>query len=173
MNVRNALKAAAIALSLPLFLLADISPEAPFGLTLGREATAIVGRPATPMSYAGVARRTTARVVTTEAVVVSSAAAASTAAATSAAAAQQQAVAQQQAATAQQQAAVAQQQAAVAQQQAAQAAGSPPIGTVAQALPAGCTGVAKGGVEYYRCGTVYYRAAFQGNNLVYITVAQP
>ena len=173
MKLRNPLKATLIALSLPLLLLADVAPDAPLGLTLAREAAAIIGAPLTPMSYAGVARRTTVRVATTTtAVAASSAAAASTAAATSTAA-QQQAVAQQQAATAQQQAAVAQQQAAVAQQQAAQAAGSPPIGTVAQALPAGCTGVAKGGVEYYRCGTVYYRAAFQGNNLVYVTVAQP
>jgi hypothetical protein len=171
MNVRNTLKVAAVALSLPLLLLADLSPDAPFGIALGREAAAIIGRPPTPMSYAGVARRTTARVVTTEAVVVSSAAAASTAAATSAAA-QQQAVAQQQAATAQQQAAVAQQQAAIAQQQ-AQAAGAPAIGTVVQALPAGCGAVAKGGVEYYQCGSVFYRAAFQGNNLVYVTVAKP
>ena len=160
MKLRNPLKATLIALSLPLLLLADVAPDAPLGLTLAREAAAIIGAPLTPMSYAGVARRTTVRVATT------------TTAATSAAAAQQQAVAQQQAATAQQQAAVAQQQAAVAQQQ-AQAAGSPPIGTVVQALPAGCAGVAKGGVEYYRCGTVYYRAAFQGNNLVYVTVAQP
>lgn len=160
MKLSNPLKATLIALSLPLLLLADVAPDAPLGLTLAREAAAIIGAPLTPMSYAGVARRTTVRVATT------------TTAATSAAAAQQQAVAQQQAATAQQQAAVAQQQAAVAQQQ-AQAAGSPPIGTVVQALPAGCAGVAKGGVEYYRCGTVYYRAAFQGNNLVYVTVAQP
>ncbi len=83
MNLRNPLKAAPIALSLPLLLLADISPEAPLGLTLGREAAAIIGRPLTPMSYAGVARRTTARVDDHEAVAVSSAAAASTAAATS------------------------------------------------------------------------------------------
>jgi hypothetical protein len=173
MNPHHPLKAAAVAVSLPLLLLADVAPDAPLGLTLAREAAAVIGAPLTPMSYAGVARRTTVRVATTTtAVAATSAAAASTAAATSAAAAQQQAVAQQQAATAQQQAAVAQQQAAVAQQQ-AQAAGSPPIGTVVQALPAGCAGVAKGGVEYYRCGTVYYRAAFQGNNLVYVTVAQP
>ena len=50
---------------------------------------------------------------------------------------------------------------------------SPAIGTVVPALPAGCAAVAKGGVEYYQCGSVYYRAAFQGNNLVYVTVAQP
>ena len=26
-----------------------------------------------------------------------------------------------------------------------------------------------GGVDYYKCGVNYYRAAFQGNNLVYVT----
>ena len=171
MNLHDPLKAAAVALSLPLLLLADISPEARFGLMFGREATAIVGRPATPVSVAGVARRTTVRVATTSAVAVSSTAAASSAAATSAAA-QQQAVAQQQAATAQQQQAVAKQQAEVAQQQ-AQAAGVVPVGTVEAALPAGCVAAPKGGVEYYQCGPNYYRAAFQGNNLVYVSVAKP
>ena len=83
MNVHNASKAIVLGVALPFLLLAEVSPEAPLGLTLAREAAAIVGRPLTPMSYAGVARRTTARVVTTEAVVVSSAAAASTAAAAS------------------------------------------------------------------------------------------
>jgi hypothetical protein len=29
----------------------------------------------------------------------------------------------------------------------------------------------KGGVEYQNCGGVYYRAAFQGNNLVYVVEA--
>jgi hypothetical protein len=62
-----------------------------------REAEAIVGAPLTPVSVAGVARRTTRRVVATEAAASS----------------------QQQAATAQQQAAVAQQQQTTAQQQAA------------------------------------------------------
>lgn len=37
--------------------------------TIVAPAAAIVGRPATPLSYAGVARRTTARAVTTTAVV--------------------------------------------------------------------------------------------------------
>jgi hypothetical protein len=37
--------------------------------TIVAPAEAVVGRPATPMSYAGVARRTTARAVTTTAVV--------------------------------------------------------------------------------------------------------
>ena len=69
---------------------------------------------------------------------------------------------------AQQQAATAQQQAATAQQQ----AGALPIGSIVSTLPAGCTPTQIGDVEYQHCGANYYRAAFQGNNLVYV-VAQP
>jgi hypothetical protein len=85
--------------------------------------------------------------------------------------------AQQQTAAAQQQAAAAQQEAAAAKQQAAAApppspatAGKPlPLGTVVSTLPAGCASTPVGGVEYYHCGGNYYRAVFQGNNLVYVT----
>jgi len=75
--------------------------------------------------------------------------------------------------------ATATQQPAPAQQQAAPAApatptpaatGKPlPLGTVVSALPAGCTSTPVGGVEYYYCGGNFYRAVFQGNNLVYVT----
>ena len=83
------------------------------------------------------------------------------------------AASQQQAAAAQQQAAAAQQQAAVAQQQAATpAAGKLPVGTVVSTLPPGCTTKVVGGVEYRVCGENFYRAAFQGSTLVYVT-AQP
>ena len=61
------------------------------------------------------------------------------------------------------------------QQQAAPAPQQPgalPIGTVVSALPAGCAPLTVGGVEYQHCGVDYYRAAFQGNNLVYVT-SQP
>jgi hypothetical protein len=153
------LKALAVATALPLFYLADVSPGTSPGLTLGRDAYAVVGAPATPVSVAGVARRTTVR------------AASAGAASASAASQQQAATAQQQAATAQQQAATAQQQAATAKQLEAAAArppGAPPVGTVASTLPAGCTAENKGGVEYQNCGGVTYRAAFQGNNLVYV-----
>jgi ParB-like chromosome segregation protein Spo0J len=144
------LKALGVAIALPLLYLADVSPDAGAGLTLGREARAVVGAPLTPVSVAGVARRSTAR---------------------GAAAASTSATAQQQAATAQQQAATAQQQAATAQQQqaaAARPAGAPPAGAVVNALPAGCKPETKSGVEYQNCGGVYYRSAFQGNNLVYV-----
>jgi uncharacterized protein DUF6515 len=79
-----------------------------------------------------------------------------------------------------QQAAIAQQEQAAAQKQAWAAPPSPPpaagrplpIGTVVSSLPGGCTPTPVGGVEYYYCGGTFYRATFQGNNLVYVT-AQP
>lgn len=165
--MKTSVKPFALGLALPVLLLADVAPDSPLGLALVRESAAVVGAPLTPVSGAGVARRTTRRVVAVEATTASSASAQ-----------QQQATAQQQAATAQQQQAVAQQQAATAQQQQAiaqqQAQAAPPaVGTVTASLPAGCTAAPKGGVEYYKCGNVYYRTAFQGNNLVYVVVQQP
>ena len=44
-----------------------------------------------------------------------------------------------------------------------------PLGTVVSALPTGCTTTTAGAVEYYQCGPNYYRAAFQGAQLVYVT----
>jgi hypothetical protein len=150
---------------LPMLFLADFRADGPFGLGVAREVQAIVGAPLSPVSVAGVARRTTRRVVVAESAAVQASAAATTQ--------QQQAVAQQQSATAQQQAATAQQQAATAAaQQAPSQAGSPAIGSVVSVLPAGCTPVTQGGVAYQKCGNVFYRAAFQGNNLVYV-VQQP
>ena len=169
--MNRTLKGAMLATAAPLLLLADLPSGGMPGMRLVREAAAVVGAPLTPVSAAGVARRTTRRVVAVEATAASSAAAAS-ASQQQATAQQQQAVAQQQAATAQQQTAVAQQQATVAQQQAA-AAPPPGIGTVVTALPAGCVSEPKGDVQYFRCGNAYYRAAFQGNNLVYAVVAKP
>jgi hypothetical protein len=117
----------------------------------------------------GVWRRHARRWAVVGTAAVATTAAATTAAATSAAAASETAAAQQQAAAAQQQAAAAQQQAAAAPA----AAGKPlPIGTVVSALPAGCVSTPVGGVEYYYCGGNFYRAVFQGNQLVYVT-AQP
>jgi hypothetical protein len=126
-KISNTLKALVVAAALPLLYLADASPDNAQGLTLLRAAHAVVGAPLTPMSVAGVARRTTAR-----------AAVASTSA------------------TSQQQAA------------AARPASAPPAGAVVNALPAGCKPETRDGVEFQNCGGVIYRAAFQGNNLVYV-----
>ena len=133
-------RAFAVTLVLPVLYLAGASPDAPVGLTWLQEARAVVGAPLTPVSAAGVARRTTRRVVVAEA-----------------------------SATQQQQAATAQQQATAAQPQAApRPPGAPAAGAVVTALPAGCKPETRDGVEYQNCGGVYYRAAFQGNNLVYV-----
>lgn len=150
--MKTILKISAIAIILGSMLMADV-PFLPVQLV--PEAQAIFG----------VRRRT--------AVVAYSAGAASGEAAAAAS--------QQQAAAAQQQAAAAQQQAAAAQQKAAAATPAPPpaapgqplpMGTVVSALPKGCVSTPVGGVEYYYCGGNFYRAVFQGNQLVYVT-AQP
>ena len=137
-------KALALTMALPLLYLAGVAPDAPAGLTLLQQSQAVVGAPLTPVSAAGVARRTTRRVVVAET------------SATQAAAASTAATQQQQAATAQQQAA------------ASRPPGAPASGAVVTALPAGCKPETRDGVEYQNCGGVYYRAAFQGNNLVYV-----
>jgi hypothetical protein len=148
-------KIAAVAIALVLMLMADV-PLLPVQLV--PEAQAILG----------VRRRT--------AVVVGATVHAADSAQT-AQAQQQTAAAQQQAAAAEKEAAAAKQEAAAAKQQAAAApplppaaAGTPlPLGTVISALPPGCVSTPVGGEAYYYCGGNFYRAVFQGNNLVYVT----
>ena len=62
--------------------------------------------------------------------------------------------------------------AAIAKQDLAVAQGLLPLGTVVRTRFKNCITTAVGGVEYYKCGVNYYRAVFEGNNLVYVT-AQP
>ena len=151
MTSSKLLKSLVLTTAALLLYLGDGSPDAPLGLTIVHEAHAVVGAPLTPLSGAGVARRTTRRVVASQS--------ANTAA-----------VQQQQTSTAQQQSATAQQQSATAQQQtaAARPPGAPPVGAAVSALPANCKAETKSGVQYQNCGGVYYRAAFQGENLVYV-----
>ena len=108
-------------------------------ITFVGNAEAIIGAPRTPMSYAGVARRTTRRTVATTAVVPPPPT--------------------------------------VVVVTPPPAAAPPvttvPVGTVVQALPAGCTSVTVGGVNYSDCGGVFYKTAFQGSNLVYVVVDKP
>lgn len=123
----------------------------PLKIAIVSEAEGIVGAPLTPVSAAGVARRTTRRVVAREAAAVSTTAATTTAPA---------AGSQQAQATAQQQAGPSK-------------APSVGIGTVVQTLPGGCTSVVVEGASYSDCAGVFYKAAFQGNNLVYVVVENP
>ena len=155
--------------SLVLVSVTDFQSNSPLSLGFVGNAEAIIGRPLTPMSYAGVARRSMYR----EAAVASTVAVTSAAVATSAAAnmAYANAAAAQAAAanTAAAQAAAANAAAAAAAAQ--QAAAGLPIGTMVPSLPPGCTSTVIGGVNYFQCGGVYYRAGFQGNSIVYIVSA--
>lgn len=47
------------------------------------------------------------------------------------------------------------------------------LGPVVTTLPASCATTPVSGVEYYHCGNDWYRSAFQGNNLVYVSTAAP
>jgi hypothetical protein len=118
----------------------SFSPDVSLKPVWVADAEAVVGRPLTPVSVGGVARRTTRR-----AVVYSSSASAS---------------------AAQQQTAAAEQEAAAAQQQAA--ANRLPPGTVVTALPSGCQSTTVDGVSLFNCGGVMYKPSFQSNNLVYV-----
>ena len=159
---------------LVLLLAADFLPKSSWRMSFVGDAEAIIGMPFTPLSYAGVARRTMYRhaVYTATAVNVAAAnAAAANAAAANAAAAQaaaaNAAAAQASAANAAAaQAAAAQAAAAAAAAHAAQIA--LPIGSTVPYLPPNCTSSVINGVNYFNCSGTYYKAGFQGNNIVYI-----
>jgi hypothetical protein len=166
--MKTILKIAVLTPALILLFLVDVPPEVPLQVQLVPEAQAIFG----------VRRRAWRRGV----VVGASVATAGAEEKQAAAAKQQAAAAQQQAAAAHPPAAAAPPPAAAghppaaaapAPAVAAAAAGKPlPLGTVVPSLPGGCTSTPVGGVEYYYCAGNFYRAVFQGNNLVYVT-AQP
>src|SRR3989304_3505934 len=101
----------------------DVPNEIPSNVTFLSEAEAFIGRPLTPLSFAGVARRTTRRVAVGTAAVVTTEAAAAT---------QPTTVIVEQAPA----------------QPSAQATTAVPIGTVVPALPSGCSSVAVQGVNY-------------------------
>jgi hypothetical protein len=137
-----------------LFMLGvDYVGELPSKVVFVRSAEAIIGLPFTPLSFAGVARRTAYR--TMWATTAMTAAAATSAAAAAAYVPPPTTV--------------------IVNQPPASppAVGAVPIGTVVHALPAGCVSVAVGGVNYSDCGGTFYKAAFQGINLVYVSVQNP
>jgi len=126
-------------------------------LVVAPVAHAIVGAPLTPVSAAGVARRSTRRAVVYTSTATATAAASQTAAANQAAA--ESAAAAQQAAAAADQAASA----------ATQAAAAPAPTAMVASLPAGC--VTAGDV--FQCGSVYYKPYLSGTQVLYAQVPAP
>ena len=147
-----------------LISVAQFIPGSAMRLEFVGDAEAIIGMPWTPLSFAGVARRSMYRQAAWNAAAINAAAANSAAAnmAYANAAAAQAAAANAAAA----QAAAANAAAAAANAQ--RAAAALPIGTTVPYLPPGCNSMVINGVNYFNCGGVYYRAGFQGNNVVYI-----
>jgi hypothetical protein len=134
-----------------------------------RNAEAIIGRPLTPFSYAGVARRSMYREAAVASTVAVTSVAASNAAAANMAYANAAAAQASAANAAAAQAAAANAAAAAAAAQ--QASAGLPLGTMVPSLPPGCTSMVNNGINYFHCGSVFYRAGFQGNNIVYIVSA--
>jgi len=136
--MNNFRKVATLGLCALVMYSIDAKHVAMNGIGFVPQAQAIIGRPASPVSYAGVARRTTYRAATTTAVVATSAAVATTAPAASAPKPTTTTLA---------------------------------VGTAVTTLPVGCVPATVGTAQYQKCGNVYYQAAYQGNNLVYIVSA--
>ena len=111
-----------------------------------REASARFGRPVTPLSVAGVARRTTRRAVIGTTAVVNS---------TTSQDSQQVVVVDQ------------------APQDTPQSGAAVPIGTTITALPGGCSSLSIQGGTYFNCDGVYYQPSYQGTTLVYVVVPAP
>ena len=146
--------------------IADL-PNSSLRLGFVKNAEAIIGMPWTPYSFAGAARRS----MYAEAAYGAAAANAAAMNAAAANAAYANAAAAQAAATNAAAAQAAAANAAAAAEAARQAAAGLPIGTMVPSLPPGCTSTVIGGVNYFQCGGVYYRAGFQGNKIVYIVSA--
>jgi len=130
---------------------------------LVRSTHAIIGMPWTPLSVAGVARRSMYRAAVYNAAVNTAAYNAATANYAAANAAQAQAAAAN-AAAAQAAAANAAASAAAAQR----AATALPIGSTVPYLPPNCSSSVINGVNYFNCGGVYYKPGYEGNHIVYI-----
>ena len=137
--MRRAIKTMVFVFSVVFACSVNVMKERSPGMPFVGNAEAIVGAPLTPVSYAGVARRSVRR----GGVAVAVAPPPSTVVVVN------------------------------TPPPAAPPVATVPVGTVVQALPAGCTSVVVGGVNYSDCGGVFYKTAFQGNNLVYVVVEKP
>jgi len=150
--MKTIFKTAFLGVCLALLFMVDVPPEFPLHVQMVPEAHAIFG------VWRRAARRT---VIVGSSVAVADAAAAGAASASAAAA-------ESQAAAAAPPSAAAHSPAPPPPPHAAE--GKPlPLGTVVSSLPAACTSTPVGDVDYFYCGGNFYRAVFQGNNLVYVT----
>lgn len=142
-----------------LFFAGDFDEATQFGFTVLQDAEARIGNPLTPVSVAGVRRRTrrrtyrraavtTAAVVAPAAVVYGSTAVPSSTTYVEAAPAPATVVVE-------------------------QAPVTFAIGTIISSLPTGCVSIVANGASYFSCNGTYLKPAFQGDKIVYMVVEQP
>lgn len=150
-----------LGLAVSLLVVGNFLPDSRLRLSFVGNAEAIIGLPWTPLSFAGVARRSMYRQAVWNAAAMDAAtanAAAANYAAANAAAAQAAAA----------NAAAANAAAAAAAQRASSAL---PIGSTVPYLPPNFNSTVINGANLFNCGGVYYKAGFQANHIVYIVTA--
>ena len=152
-----------LALGLVLFM-AEFTGQPLFRFGFVGDAQAIIGMPWTPLSFAGVARRSMYRAAVYNAAAMNAAAYNSAAANYAYANAAQAQASAANAAAAQAAAANAAASAAAAQR----AAAALPIGSTVPYLPPNCSSTVVSGTNYFNCSGVYYKPGFEGNHIVYI-----
>lgn len=156
-----------IALMMLVFAV-EFAAQSSFRFGFVGNAEAIIGMPWTPLSYAGVARRSMYRAAVYNAAVYNAAAVNAATANMAAANAYQAQTAAANAAAAQ----AAASNAAASAEAAQRAAAALPIGSTVPYLPPNCSSTVISGTTYFNCSGVYYKPGFQGNHVVYI-VSQP
>jgi hypothetical protein len=135
-----------------LFFTGDLDEATQFGFTIIQDAEAVVGRPLTPVSVGGVRRRTRRRTAAVTATAVTATAIATTPVVATPVVATPVVVTP------------------------VPVVVTPvpvAVGTIVSVLPAGCSTIISAGATYHSCGGVYYKPAFQSNNVVYMVVDQP
>ena len=156
-----------LALALLLFI-AEFVAQSPLKFGFVGDAQAIIGMPWTPLSFAGVARRSMYRAAVYNAAAVNAASYNAAAANYAYANAAQAQAAAAKAAAAQAEASSAAAAAAAAQK----AAAALPIGSTVPYLPPNCSSTVISGANYFNCNGVYYKPSFEGNHIIYV-VSQP
>jgi hypothetical protein len=165
------MKRLSLSISLTVTLLLFIAAFAglsPFKFGFVGDAQAIIGMPWTPLSFAGVARRSMYRAAVYNTAAINAASYNAAAANYAYANAAQAQAAAANAAAAQAAAANAAASAAAAQK----AAAALPIGSTVPYLPPNCSSTVISGANYFNCNGVYYKPSFEGNHIIYV-VSQP
>lgn len=166
--MKTFLKSTILTAAFVVISFADCPPNSPVRLGFVGNAQAIIGMPWTPLSFAGVARRSMYRAAVYNAAAVNAASYNAAAANYAYANAAQAQAAAANAAAAQAAASSAAAAAAAAQK----AAAALPIGSTVPYLPPNCSSTVISGANYFNCNGVYYKPGFEGNHIIYI-VSQP